>query len=110
MDLLKALQDGEKHDFAIVFILQAFSYYMGPASNRCLERRFLKFFNNISYEDLKNMRWCDLIADFLIESIIEYKHKDVAGKKCWGNVLILLVSDVISSAWLLNNFTCNLIF
>jgi adenine specific DNA methylase Mod len=65
-----------------------------------MERSFLKFFKGKSVEDLKDMKWCDLIAEDLIECIIEYKKSKVRNKRLHGCAAILMVSDVLSSEWL----------
>jgi hypothetical protein len=85
-----------QREFCILFILEAFGYYLGTKSSKALERKYLKFFKGrMSLEDLKNMRWCDLIADCLIDYIIAFKKGEV--KMCFGAVAILEVTDVLSS-------------
>jgi hypothetical protein len=96
------LQDdnADPQEYCIFFILEAFGHYLAPKANRNMEREFLKFFKNVSFEQLKNMKWCDFIADFLIEDLIAYKTGKAKGRKCWGCLLILVVSDVLSSEWI----------
>lgn len=73
----------------IVFILEACAYFLAPRSNRTLERDFLSIFKDVeTLDDIKNMKWCDFIGEFLIEGLIEYKR---GNKKCHGCVYILAV-------------------
>jgi hypothetical protein len=108
-DALTAVEDNKNNkqelqkkerEFCILFILQTFAYYLGPRASRNMERSFLKFFKGKSVEDLKDMKWCDLIAEDLIECIIEYKKSKVRNKRLHGCAAILMVSDVLSSEWL----------
>ena len=72
-----------------------------PITNRNVEREFLSFFKNVSTPDqIKNMKWCDFFAVFLIEDLVRYKTSTAKTRKCWGCVHILAVSDVLSSEWL----------
>jgi hypothetical protein len=97
---LKSVEDGNpnEHDnreFCILFILEAFGYYLGTKSNKRLERSYLHFFKGKTVQDLKDMAWCDLIADILLDSIVNFLNGEVSF--CFGAVGILEVTDVLSS-------------
>jgi hypothetical protein len=94
---LKFLDDAtEERRFCICFILEALAFAFAPKANRCLEREYLQFFKNLQVHDLKNLKWCDLIADLLIECIRKYKASSAKYKRCGGCLLILVVSGVLS--------------
>lgn len=108
MELLKKVLESvekdqkleDKREFCILFILEALGYYLGTKSSRVLGRDYLKFFKGKkSLEDLKKMKWCDLLADLLIDHMVAYKKGDV--QLCFGPVPILEVTDVLSSECLL---------
>jgi hypothetical protein len=67
---LKFLDDAtEEQRFCICFILEALAFVFASKANRCPEREYLQFFKNLQVDDLKNLKWCDLIVDLLIECI-----------------------------------------
>jgi hypothetical protein len=87
---------GDDREFCILFILEAFGYYLGTRSSKAMEREYLRYFRGRqTLEDLKNMKWCDLIADCLLDHIVAYKKRNV--QMCFGAVIILEVTDVLSS-------------
>jgi hypothetical protein len=87
---------GDEREFCILFILEAFGYYLGTRSSKAMEREYLRYFKGRqTLENLKNMRWCDLIADCLIDHIVKYLEGEI--KMCFGAVIILEVTDVLSS-------------
>jgi hypothetical protein len=82
---LKFLDDAtEERRFCICFILEALASVFAPKANRCLEREYLQFFKNLQVDDLKNLKWCDLIAYLLIECIKKYKASSAKYKRCGG--------------------------
>jgi hypothetical protein len=101
---LQYLEDVEdKLLFCVTFILEAFAFIFAPKTNRNLERDYLQFFKDITeVDELKDLNWCDIIADLLTLSINKYKKEGY--KKCGGCLLILVVRDV---PFTLNIFLAN---
>jgi hypothetical protein len=61
-----------------------------------LEREYLKFFKDVTLENLSKMNWCGLIADLLIAALKTFKDGQPKPKKCGGCLLLLVVSGVLS--------------
>lgn len=74
------------------FMLQAFSFFLAPRSNRQLERCFLGILKKYPIDQWKNLAWCDFFVDFLIHGIKKYKNSTCAHRKCHGVVYLPPVS------------------
>jgi hypothetical protein len=74
------------------FMLQAFSFFLAPRSNRQLERCLLGILKKYPIDQWKNLAWCDFFVDFLIHGIKKYKNSTCAHRKCHGVVYLLPVS------------------
>ncbi|XBI59827.1 hypothetical protein VPH35_040834 [Triticum aestivum] len=81
-------KDVDELAFCICFVLAAMGFIFGPKANRCLDREYLPFFFGLKVNDLKNMKWCDLIADLLIEAIKKFNASQRPFKKCGGCLLV----------------------
>jgi hypothetical protein len=69
------------------------AFIFGPKTNRCLDREYLEWFRNL--DDLKNLNWCDFIADLLCREIKKFNARTATFKKCGGCLLVPMVSGVI---------------
>lgn len=89
---LRENSDLDDETYCIIFMLQAFSFFLAPRSNRQLERCFLGILKKYPIDQWKNLAWCDFFVDFLIHGIKKYKNSTCAHRKCHGVVYLPPVS------------------
>jgi hypothetical protein len=95
-DTLEALIGN--HDpvqFKREFMLYVLCIYFAPSSGHFINRSYSAIVSNVDL--IKDMNWCEHVADFLIEGIREYRDSKAANVNVHGCVHVLLVSKTVST-------------
>uniref|UniRef100_N1QUX8 SIAH-type domain-containing protein n=1 Tax=Aegilops tauschii TaxID=37682 RepID=N1QUX8_AEGTA len=82
-----AMTEGEP--FCIAFMIAILAIYLAPNTSVAVNRSFLGAARQV--DNLKQMDWCNLVADCLIKGIREYKESDALFVHVKGCVHILSV-------------------
>lgn len=95
LESLVATHDPEQ--FKRSFMLYVLCIYLAPSSGHYVNLSYSPIVNNV--EIIKDMNWCDHVADVLIEGIREYRESKAANVNVHGcvHVLILIYIDVVKS-------------
>jgi hypothetical protein len=72
------------------FMLYVLCIYFAPSSGHFINRSYSPIVSNVDL--IKDMNWCEHVADFLIEGIREYRESNAANVNVHGCVHVLLVS------------------
>jgi hypothetical protein len=73
------------------FILYVLCIYFAPSSGHFINRSYSAIISNV--ELIKDMNWCEHVAEFLIEGIREYRESRAANVNVHGCVHVLLVRE-----------------
>jgi hypothetical protein len=92
LESLVATHDPEQ--FKRSFMLYVLCIYLAPSSGHFVNLSYSPSVNNV--EIIKDMNWCDHVADVLIEGIREYRESKAANVNVHGCVHVLIVSQMVA--------------